>query len=634
MFVAGHDYSGDVNKQSITYDRPYLVFSLPYDKTSKTITIKFSSSISTARTIELKRITSAISSGNSMVTTTDTHKVSKSVSGSGGTYTFDVSQLLVDLEANGNYGLALESSSSDSTNISKSFLISNVTFNWQDEAATTPTVPESIEMGTAANITLNNPNSSVINDIYYEFNGVTDLIQSDVGNGTYSWTPPVDLAEEIQTAKHAACRIYCESYLDGDYLGTGDANTELWVSGSTKCTITSVTLEEYNDEILEQFGAYVQGKSQIEVSVDYDDTNAYGASVESGAININGGQLTENYSVTSPLRTAGTNNYSVTITDSRGKTDTYSGTFNVLAYNAPVALITSAERDANTPTTVNIGYSWGISSVNDLNDKEVDIYVDYGDPDLDELLDSITPSTYSGTGTIQATNIGTTASATFRVDVSDFFTTVSYRYTVPFTGNLDIDVGPDGSIGLGMEAQEDHELDIGLDTNVHGDIGTTGNASIGGTLSTTGTSSFTGAATFNGKVNMKDSALTAGKPLTINSNKQVVSTDFPAQQSNITLLWTNPNSGSSFSAQTVSVSLSAYKFVIIQSRYSSGSSGRRCDICPIGQLGVAFMKSASSNTLVSRQWTTSSSGVAFETGYNGTTANTSYVVPEKIYGVK
>lgn len=119
-----------------------------------------------------------------------------------------------------------------------------------------------------------------------------------------------------------------------------------------------------------------------------------------------------------------------------------------------------------------------------------------------------------------------------------------------------------------------------------------------------------------------------------------VAANLAAQIANLTptLLWTNPAPSSAFGAQTVSVDLSAYSKIRIETKSSTTRRGRSYDVY-IGE--TAQMDMLANGYVGLRTAAVSASGVVFSGGslylsYAGTlTANyDSYAIPTKIFGIK
>ena len=101
------------------------------------------------------------------------------------------------------------------------------------------------------------------------------------------------------------------------------------------------------------------------------------------------------------------------------------------------------------------------------------------------------------------------------------------------------------------------------------------------------------------------------------------------------LLWTNPNSTSSFGAQTVSVSLSAYTFVVITFRNQAGSENAVFgQVFPISGRSMAFSVAKDSGAVLRRYMNITSTGIWFENAtYDSNSSNNALLVPWSIYGL-
>lgn len=112
----------------------------------------------------------------------------------------------------------------------------------------------------------------------------------------------------------------------------------------------------------------------------------------------------------------------------------------------------------------------------------------------------------------------------------------------------------------------------------------------------------------------------------------------------MSLLWTNPNPSSSFSAQTVSLDLSRYDAVMVVHRYGTSTSRLNSVIVPVGDTGMCFHAgnfSAATGYVMTRAFGTTTTGIDFNTSYrralNSTSAASSsgdYCYPIYIFGIK
>lgn len=289
-------------------------------------------------------------------------------------------------------------------------------------------------LGTALTITISRAQSTYHHTLSYSFGGASGQIATNVGTSR-SWTPPVNLASRIPNAASGTCVIYCTTYdANNNQVGTTtQTSITLAVPSSIKVVVDAVTLAETFASVASKFGAFVQNQSKLSVTATFDTSGAYGATVSTVTTQINGQTLSGNGAVTSAIANYGTLSYSVTIKDSRGRTDTYTGTYNVLAYSAPTATV-NAERNASDNTQIDISYSWGISPVNDLNDKTVTLKIKSSSASGYTTLDTITPTAYSGTGMYSATGLLAPESYIVRVEVTDYYSTTTAQMEVAAYG--------------------------------------------------------------------------------------------------------------------------------------------------------------------------------------------------------
>lgn len=102
------------------------------------------------------------------------------------------------------------------------------------------------------------------------------------------------------------------------------------------------------------------------------------------------------------------------------------------------------------------------------------------------------------------------------------------------------------------------------------------------------------------------------------------------------LLWKNASPASMFVGQTVSISLSKYRWIIVEYRFSVDNAGHRTMIIPVGT-GEYFaleVVAPSNNRVGSRAVTVTNTSVKFnDTTYN-MSENNDYVIPVRVYGLR
>lgn len=341
-------------------------------------------------------------------------------------------------------------------------------------------------LGTSQTITITRYNSSYTHTLSYAYGAATGTIATGVGT-SYNWTPPVSLASQFPSSTSGTCVITCETFSGATSLGTTATSISLAIPSTVKCTVSSVTLTETVAGINAKFGSFVQGKSKARVDIVPSTSNAYGATVTAYRTQINGQTLNTDLAVTGLLTTSGSNSYTATITDTRGRTDSYNGTFTVLEYNAPSISMT-AQRNLSDLTAIDVNYSWNVSAVGNNNDKTVVIkYRVYGSSATPTVATTITPGTYSGNGSYQITGLDADTAYDIWVELTDYFTTVSSTGSVSGNSNRVFHVSAtDGTVASHMANPAD-----GWDHNAnkmrfHDDVQVDGDLAVGGDVSITG----------------------------------------------------------------------------------------------------------------------------------------------------
>ena len=317
--------------------------------------------------------------------------------------------------------------------------------HWKGTASTISTGNGTL--GTAQTITVTRNDASYTHTITYKYGNATGTVGTGIGTSV-SWTPPLSLASQFTSATSGTCTLTCTTYSGGTSIGTSSINITLSIPATVKCTVSSVAIAETVAGLNNKFSAFVQTKSKVSVTGTTSTSNAYGATITAYTITINGQTLTSNGAITGLLQNSGTNSYSFTIRDTRGRTDTYNGTFNVVAYTAP-SVSESSVRDSGTPTSIVVSYSWNISSVNSHNDKSIAIKYRKVGTSTYTTATTLTPGAYSGSSSYTFTGTDIDYSYDILVQATDYFTTISASSSVSSVGNRIIHIShTDQTIGF------------------------------------------------------------------------------------------------------------------------------------------------------------------------------------------
>lgn len=300
--------------------------------------------------------------------------------------------------------------------------------------ATTPTISaSSVNMG--ASITINMPRASSAFDhtLTYKFGNATGTIGSGLGTRK-AWEVPLTLANQIPSGTSGTCTITCKTYNGSTLIGTKTVSFKANVPASVVPTISAVSMAETVSGLAAQFGAFVQGKSKVKISITA--AGAYGSTIKTYKANVDG----KDYSGAAPTTgtlSSGSKAVTITVTDSRGRTAKTTKTLTVVAYSAPTIPILSAVRALADGTDNYEGQHGKIAlsfSVASVGGKNTSIYT------LEYKAKSATSWTalQAGTGfTLSETII--TEDALFSVDsafdirlsVKDYFTTIRKAVEIP-----------------------------------------------------------------------------------------------------------------------------------------------------------------------------------------------------------
>lgn len=300
--------------------------------------------------------------------------------------------------------------------------------------ATTPTISaSSVNMG--ASITINMPRaaSAFTHTLTYKFGNATGTIGSGLGTRK-AWEVPLTLANQIPSGTSGTCTITCKTYNGSTLIGTKTVSFKANVPASVVPTISAVSMAETVSGLAAQFGAFVQGKSKVKISITA--AGAYGSTIKTYKANVDG----KDYSGAAPTTgtlSSGSKTVTITVTDSRGRTAKTTKTLTVVAYSAPTIPILSAVRALADGTDNYEGQHGKIAlsfSVASVGGKNTSIYT------LEYKAKSATSWTalQAGTGfTLSETII--TEDALFSVDsafdirlsVKDYFTTIRKAVEIP-----------------------------------------------------------------------------------------------------------------------------------------------------------------------------------------------------------
>lgn len=203
---------------------------------------------------------------------------------------------------------------------------------------TLPTIPRasslavpSMTLGSPATLTVTKADSSYTHRITYAWGTHSGVVSAETGATSITWTPPMDLANDIPNAATGVGTLTITTYSGGTALGSQSYSFAASVPASA-APAASVALSDavgYADT----YGAYMQTKSRLKAVTTA--SGQYGATVKGCTLAVSGLTASGLTATSGVLPESGTVGYTVTVTDSRGLATVLRGTITVLPYAAP-----------------------------------------------------------------------------------------------------------------------------------------------------------------------------------------------------------------------------------------------------------------------------------------------------------
>lgn len=341
--------------------------------------------------------------------------------------------------------------------------------------ASTPTLSaSSIAMGSSLTITTNRASTSFTHTLTYSFGSASGTIASSVGAST-TWTPPIDLANQIPSATSGKCTITCKTYNGSTLIGTKTVTVELKVPDSVVPSISSIALSEAGSTP-SSWGCYVQNKSKLKVVTTA--SGSYSSTIKSYKITGIDSTTYSSSSFTSNILTSsGTKTITATVTDSRGRTATKTTTYTCVAYSNPSISNTSVTRcnsdgtDNEEGTYVKYTFKASVSSVNSKNGYEFKIgYKKSSDSSYTYV--TIANDGYSldkSNVVLSDVTFSENSSYDFQFKVNDYFTSTTATQALG-TGFTLMDFNSSGKgMAIGKASEKD-VFEVALDTVITGKL--------------------------------------------------------------------------------------------------------------------------------------------------------------------
>ena len=241
--------------------------------------------------------------------------------------------------------------------------------------ATTPSIDKpSLDCGSAIKISGTSASSNFSHKVYVTWNGTKTQIGT-IASGTttpsFSYTIPTDWEKNIPDSTSGIATFTLETISGSTSVGSKTINATIKVRSSIVPTIGTVGISDTNS-ICAGIGQYVQNQSKLKFSIATSGNQ--GSTITSVSTKFNGQTYSGSTFTTQAIQNSGTLTYTITVTDSRGRTATKSGSINVVAYNPPSLTNVSAKRansgyavDESSGTYALLHFKVGFTSLSNKN---------------------------------------------------------------------------------------------------------------------------------------------------------------------------------------------------------------------------------------------------------------------------
>lgn len=208
-----------------------------------------------------------------------------------------------------------------------------------------PTIPRASDisgstgdMNSPIKTTISSVSSSFRHTLRYTFGSESRTIASKVANSFVTWIPPLSLASQVPNATVGTGMLYCDTYNGDTLIGTKSCTLTLNVPSSVVPNIDSFT-SSIASTSPPGCGIFVKNNSTVKWTATA--SGSYGSTIkkcvfQGPSLSSEQSWTASSYTATSStITSSGTLSYTVTVTDSRGRTATKSGSISVSNYTSP-----------------------------------------------------------------------------------------------------------------------------------------------------------------------------------------------------------------------------------------------------------------------------------------------------------
>lgn len=201
----------------------------------------------------------------------------------------------------------------------------------------------SIECGKTININGSSASKNFTHKIYATWNGKTSELTTISGTltPTFSYTIPTAWEKDLPNSTSGIATFTLETFSGSTSVGSKSVNATIKVRSGVVPSIGTVSISDTNS-ICVGIGQHVQSQSRLKFLIA--TSGSQGSTVTSVSTKFEGQTYNSSSFTTGTVQGSGTLSYVITVTDSRGRTASKSGSVTVSAYSSPSLTNVTAKR--------------------------------------------------------------------------------------------------------------------------------------------------------------------------------------------------------------------------------------------------------------------------------------------------
>lgn len=211
--------------------------------------------------------------------------------------------------------------------------------------AATPSIDKpSLDCGSVIKISGTSASSNFSHKVYVAWNGTTTYlgtIASGTTSPSFSYTIPTDWEKNLPNSTSGIATFTLETISGSTSIGSKSVSATVKVRSGVVPSIGTISISDTNS-ICSGIGQIVQSQSALKFAISA--SGSQGSSISSISTRFGSADYIGSNFTTSTIYASGTINYTTTVTDSRGRTASKSGSVTVVPYSRPSMTNISAKR--------------------------------------------------------------------------------------------------------------------------------------------------------------------------------------------------------------------------------------------------------------------------------------------------